>query len=130
MSDFFKQNFCERCDFYEVHKQSDISTNKFDCDPYSGKCTARTIYKVRIQENPVAHHIAFFITKGKRHWKESLLPKDTQIESLGNRIWVYYRNTLDEAEELVDKFSTALSYDNIEWTYDVDKDISELSERW
>ena len=129
MTDFFKQDFCERCDFYKAYKQLGTSTSKFDCDPHNGKCTARTVYQIRITENPVEQHVEFLITKGKRHWKEGLLPKDSQTEILGNKHYTYYRNTLDEAQELVDSFAYPLDYGSCKWTYDVDMDISELAER-
>ena len=109
MTDFFKQDFCERCDFYKAYKQIGTSASKFDCDPYNGRCTARTIYAVRIEESRVNRHVDFTIQKIKRHWKEGLLPKDSKTESLGNTIYTYYRDTYKEADEIVNGFVNAIT---------------------
>ncbi len=108
MNDFFKQDFCEQCDFVKAHTNLNTSISQFDCSPHVGKCTARTIYAVRIEEYPVNRHIGFTIAKIKRHWQEGMLPKDSQIESLGNKHYTYYRDTYEEADEIVNGFANAL----------------------
>lgn len=108
MNDFFKQDFCEQCDFVKAHINLNTRLSEFNCSPCEGKCTARTVYAVRIEEDPINRHIDFIIQKIKRHWKEDMLPKDSQIETLGNKHYTYYRNTYEEADEIVSGFANAL----------------------
>ena len=108
MNRFFKQDFCEQCDFVKAHTNLNTSISQFDCSPHTGKCTARTVYAVRIKEDLINRYVSFEITKIKRHWKEGLLPKDSQIESLGNKHYTYYRDTYEEADEIVNGFANAL----------------------
>ena len=108
MNSFFKQDFCEQCDFVKAHTNLNTSISQFDCSPHTGKCTARTVYAVRIEEDLVNKYVSFEITKIKRHWKEGLLLKDSQTEILGNKHYTYYRNTYEEADEIVNDFANAL----------------------
>ena len=108
MNDFFKQDFCEQCDFVKAHTNLGTRISEFNCSPCEDKCTARTVYAVRIEEDPINRHVSFEVTKIKRHWKEGLLPKDSQTEILGNKHYTYYRNTYEEADEIVNGFANAL----------------------
>ena len=108
MNDFFKQDFCEQCDFVKAHTNLGTRISEFNCSPCESKCTARTVYAVRIEEDPINKHVDFTIQKIKRHWKEGMLPKDSEIETLGNKHYTYYRDTYEEADEIVNGFANAL----------------------